>query len=99
MPQPYATHEKDPRRWVRRHHYQEGPGFLFLATQGGRPERDSLRPSPLARVRLPMRAIRLSRDVGVGTASRQLGCGRSALYEWLAGGRGNRWLAGGLATT
>jgi len=26
----------DLRRWVRRHHYQEGPGFLFVATQGGR---------------------------------------------------------------
>jgi integrase-like protein len=31
-----------------------------------------------------MRAIRLSRDVGVDGAARQLKCGRSALYEWLA---------------
>jgi len=30
-------HSKDPyRRWLR-HTYQEGPGFLFLATRGGRP--------------------------------------------------------------
>jgi hypothetical protein len=27
----------DPRSLPRRNHYQEGPGFLFLATQGGRP--------------------------------------------------------------
>ena len=27
----------DPRRLPRRNHYQEGPDFLFLATQGGRP--------------------------------------------------------------
>ncbi len=27
----------DPRRLPRRNHYQEGPGFLFVATQGGRP--------------------------------------------------------------
>jgi transposase InsO family protein len=26
----------DPRRRLRRHHYQEGPDFLFLASQGGR---------------------------------------------------------------
>jgi hypothetical protein len=27
----------DPRRLPRRNHYQEGPGFLFVATEGGRP--------------------------------------------------------------
>ena len=74
----------DPRRWVRRHHYQEGPGFLFVATQGGRPEADLPRRSRLARVRLRMRAVRLSREVGVDATCHQLGCGRSALYEWIA---------------
>jgi hypothetical protein len=29
--------KSDPRSLPRRNHYQEGPGFLFLATQGGRP--------------------------------------------------------------
>ncbi len=28
--------KSDPRRLPRRNHYQEGPGFLFVATQGGR---------------------------------------------------------------
>jgi hypothetical protein len=27
----------DPHRRLLRHTYQEGPGFLFLATRGGRP--------------------------------------------------------------
>jgi hypothetical protein len=37
----------DPRRLPRRNHYQEGPGFLLLATQGGRPPRSgqSARPA------------------------------------------------------
>jgi hypothetical protein len=30
-------HEADPHRRLLRHTYQEGPGFLFLATRGGRP--------------------------------------------------------------
>lgn len=83
MPQPYATHEKDPRRWVRRHHYQEGPGFLFLATQGGRPAGTAPRPR-LGRIRRRMAAVRLARREGVEAACVQIGCGRSALYEWLA---------------
>jgi hypothetical protein len=29
--------KSDPGRLPRRNHYQEGPDFLFLATQGGRP--------------------------------------------------------------
>jgi hypothetical protein len=44
MPQPYATTPSDPRRFVRRHRYQEGPGFLFLATQNGRPANEPARP-------------------------------------------------------
>ena len=67
MPQPYETHEKDPRRWVRRHHYQEGPGFLFLATQGGRPAGRAPRPR-LARIRRRMAAVRLARREGVEAA-------------------------------
>ena len=41
--------KSDPRRLPRRNHYQEGPGFLFLATQGGRPP-ESVAPSPSALV-------------------------------------------------
>jgi transposase InsO family protein len=84
LPESAKHHDYDPRRWVRRHHYQEGPDFLFLATQGGRPTGDSLRPSQLARVRLRVRAVRRSREIGVDATCRELGCGRTAVYEWVA---------------
>lgn len=32
----------NPRRLPRRNHYQEWPGFLFVATQGGRPSDDAV---------------------------------------------------------
>lgn len=73
----------DPHRRVRRHHYQEGPGFLFLATQGGRPAGDVLPSSPSV-VRVRMRAIRLAREVGVSSACGQTGCSRASVYRWLA---------------
>ena len=33
----HQDHRSDPHRRLLRHTYQEGPGFLFLATRGGRP--------------------------------------------------------------
>lgn len=83
MPQPYATTPSDPRRFLRRHHYQEGPGFLFLATQNGRPARKPPRPS-LAEVRRRMRAVRLASEGGVQAACAQIGCSVASLYRWLA---------------
>jgi len=77
-------HPSDPRRWTRRHHYQEGPGFLFVATQGGRPAADSLKSSQLARVRRRMRAVRRALRDGVEAAHRALGCPRRSLHRWLA---------------
>jgi Homeodomain-like domain/Integrase core domain len=73
----------DPKRLTRRHHYQQGPGFLFLATQGGRPPSDRLRPS-LAPVRQRMHAVRLAREHGVAVACRETVCSRPSLYRWLA---------------
>ena len=37
MPEVKSRTYANPRRLPRRNHYQEGPGFLFVATQGGRP--------------------------------------------------------------
>ena len=37
MPEVQSRSYANPRRLPRRNHYQEGPGFLFVATQGGRP--------------------------------------------------------------
>src|SRR5205807_1804841 len=50
MPDSAQINPSDPHRRIRRHRYQEGPGFLFLATQNGRPSCQSRKPS-LDRVR------------------------------------------------
>jgi transposase InsO family protein len=72
----------DPHRRLRRHRYQEGPGFLFLATQNGRPA-EAARGQRLAQVRFRMRAVRLASELGVDAACRELGCSRASLYRWL----------------
>ena len=52
-------HLKDPhRRWLR-HTYQEGPGFLFLATRGGRPPKQPTVRSELAEIRRRARVLRI----------------------------------------
>ena len=72
--------KSDPRRLPRRNHYQEGPGFLFVATQGGRP-------------REPIGAARRPRSCGDGAGRsgewrdgeaiesicREAGCSRATL--------------------
>src|SRR5260370_27722713 len=82
MPQVYAPGAHDPRRSVRRHPYQEGPGLLFLATQNGRPARKTPRPS-LNEVRRRMRAVRLAAELGIGAACSELVCSTASLYRWL----------------
>ena len=37
MPEVQSRTYANLRRLLRRNHYQEGPGFLFVATQGRRP--------------------------------------------------------------
>ena len=78
-----VDHAHDPHRRIRRHHYQEGPGFLILATQNGRPATDPPRPR-LDQVRLRMRAVRLVNELGVEAACSQLSCSRASLYRWVA---------------
>ena len=61
-------HRKDPHRRLLRHTYQEGPGFLLLATRGGRPpgrvgHRDA------ANLRLRARAVRLALMASGSTTS------------------------------
>lgn len=48
----------DPGRLPRRNHYQEGPGFLFLATQGGRPLEADVAGDVAGVVRLRAAALR-----------------------------------------
>jgi transposase InsO family protein len=83
MPDSAHLNPSDPHRRIRRHHYQEGPGFLFLATQNGRPAEDPPR-RRLDQLRFRMRAVRLARERGVEAACGELGCSRPSLYRWLA---------------
>jgi transposase InsO family protein len=72
----------DPeRRWLR-HTYQEGPGFRFLATRGGRPPRPSIARNRLALVRERARVVRIARDDGLGAALALEACSRMTLWRW-----------------
>jgi transposase InsO family protein len=73
----------DPRRLPRRNHYQEGPDFLFVATQGGRPMAAEPCRSPVAVVRGRARTIRLwSEGASVVDACGLGGCSRATLFRW-----------------
>ena len=88
MPQDFVTTPSDPRRGVRRNRYQEGPGFLFIATQNGRPAGEPVRPS-LAEVRRRMRALRLADQESIENACLQVGCSAASFYRWHAAFRAN----------
>jgi len=77
-------HTRDPhRRWLRRT-YQEGPGFRFLATRGGRPPREMAPRGDLAPVRERAKLVRVMREEGV-VAALELGrCSRASLFRWQA---------------
>ncbi len=76
-------HVRDPhRRWLR-HTYQEGPGFRFLATRGGRPPHPDLEPrSDLDAVRQRARLLRLMREEGLVAALALDRCSRASLFRW-----------------
>src|SRR5712691_13396476 len=88
MPDSADVSASDPHRRVRRHHYQEGPGFLFLATQNGRPSQRLERPS-LAEVRRRMRLVRHALAHGAESAVRELGVARRSVFRWLAAFQAN----------
>lgn len=67
----------DPGRLPRRNHYQEGPDFLFLATQGGRPPGTEEASSVASAVRMRARALRRWHDGEV----QQHGVAARALHE------------------
>jgi len=82
-------HRRDPHRRLLRHTYQEGPGFLFLATRGGRPPARPTGPG-LAEVRFRARCVRVAREEGI-VAALALGPSRASLHRWRT-----RYAAGGL---
>jgi len=92
MPEVQARSYANPRRLPRRNHYQEGPGFLFVATQGGRPS-DGLGPPRQAAIVRRRRAAlwRWADGASVETVCAELGCSRASLFRWRS-----RYAAGGL---
>jgi len=73
----------DPRRLPRRNHYQEGPDFLFVATQGGRPMTAEPIWTPVGVVRGRARTIRLwAEGASVVDACGLGGCSRATLFRW-----------------
>ncbi|MES2211302.1 MAG: helix-turn-helix domain-containing protein [Chloroflexota bacterium] len=79
----------EPHRRLLRHTYQEGPGFLFLATRGGRPPGPPVRPD-LGALRFRVRCVRVAREEGI-TAALALGASWASLHRWRL-----RFEAGGL---
>lgn len=85
MPEVESRRYANPRRLPRRNHYQEGPGFLFVATQGGRPPGTAERPSPAAIVRRRRAALRRWADgESLEAIHAELGCSRASLFRWRA---------------
>ncbi len=73
---------RDPhRRWLR-HTYQEGPGFRFLATRGGRPPKNDALHHDLAVVRERARLVRTMREDGLVAALALGGRSRRSLFRW-----------------
>ncbi len=87
---PRKIHDPD-RRWLR-HTYQEGPGFRFLATRGGRPPQPDRSRSHISVVRERARILRTVRDDGLAAALELGGCSRMTLWRWQ-----QAYAAGGLA--
>jgi transposase InsO family protein len=79
----------DPHRRPLRHTYQEGPGFLFLATRGGRPPRPRAG-EDLTALRFRIRCVRTAEHEGVAAAL-ALGVSRTSLHRWR-----RRYAAGGI---
>jgi len=93
MPEFKSRSYANPRRLPRRNHYQEGPGFLFVATQGGRPPVGIAQTGRAATIRRRRAALR--RWAGgepLGTICAETGCSRASLFRWRS-----RYAEGGLA--
>ena len=92
MPEVQSRTYSDPRRLPRRNHYQEGPGFLFVATQGGRPPEGVTRGGPAAIVRRRRSALRRwSEGEPLTAICAEMGCSRATLFRWRV-----RFEAGGI---
>jgi transposase InsO family protein len=83
MPEFKSRSYANPRRLPRRNHYQEGPGFLFVATQGGRPPESAVQAGPAPIVRRRRAALRRWADgEPLGAIYAEFRCSRASLFRW-----------------
>ena len=83
MPEVQSRTYANPRRLPRRNHYQEGPGFLFVATQGGRPPEGIVQAGQAAMVRRRRAALRRwAAGEPLATVCAETGCSRASLFRW-----------------
>ncbi len=83
MPEVQSRTYANPRRLPRRNHYQEGPGFLFVATQGGRPPEDVGGRDQAVVVRRRRAALRRWADgEPLATICAETGRSRASLFRW-----------------
>jgi transposase len=83
MPEVQSRSYANPRRLPRRNHYQEGPGFLFVATEGGRPPGDVAPRAQAVIVRRRRVALRRwTNGESIATICADLGCGGASLFRW-----------------
>lgn len=75
--------KSDPRRLPRRNHFQEGPGFLFLATENGRPPATRQPDRLTAIVRRRRAALRAwTEGAAIAEVCARYDCGRASLFRW-----------------
>ncbi len=75
--------KSDPRSLPRRNHYQEGPGFLFVATQGGRPPESVVPGASAGIIRRRARTLRRWREgEPIAGLCAELGVHRATLFRW-----------------
>jgi transposase InsO family protein len=85
MPEVQSRTYANPRRLPRRNHYQEGPDFLFVATQGGRPPDPAFAPGVAAIVRRRRAALRRwAAGEPIARICAEAGCSRASLFRWRA---------------
>ncbi len=85
MPEVQSRTYANPRRLPRRNHYQEGPDFLFVATQGGRPPDEVALRDTAAVVRRRRAALRRWTDgEPLAAICAEFGCSRASLFRWRA---------------
>ena len=80
----HLEHVHDPHRRLLRHTYQDGPGFRFLATRGGRPPAPTQAPHATRIVRARARYVRVLHKDGLAAALALGGCSRASLFRWQA---------------